>query len=141
MALKICHQQGREIDSCVARHVFTLDLLERFPEIRRNRVCIIGDGQANFVSLAMAKEFSDKLVSINLTEILLSDLELIERGRTITPEEITVARTKAEVNQFLQNPMQKLLLISAQNSFLLLNSQIDLFINIASFQEMTPYSR
>ncbi len=137
-ALKICHMQNREIDTCVVRHVLTLELLGEFSIVNKSRTCVIGDGQSNFVSLAISNNFADKLISVNLTEVLLSDLELIEKLPQLSSEEIVVARNNEEVINFLKNPQQKLLLISAQNATALQGSDIDLFINIASFQEMTP---
>lgn len=137
-AFNICHLQNREIDTCVARHVFTFDLLEEFVNIDKSRTCVIGDGQSNFVSLAITNNFAEKLISVNLTEVLMSDLELIEELPQITSEEIAVARHKEDVKEFLNNPQQKLLLVSAQNATALLGSEINLFVNMASFQEMTP---
>jgi len=137
-AIQICHAQSREVDSCVARHIFTIDLLEKFKEMPHRIVCVIGDGQSNFVSLALARKFCDKLISINLTEVLLSDLDLLENIATLTENEIAVASSPAEVIEFLNNPQQKLLLISAQNSSIISDMDIELFVNIASFQEMTP---
>lgn len=137
-AIEICHSQSREIDSCVARHVFTLNLLENFREVSHQNVCVIGDGQANFVSLALSRNFCKKLISINLTEVLLSDLDLLENLHSIAPEEISFATSAPEVSAFLENPTQKLLLVSAQNASIVSSLGIDLFVNIASFQEMTP---
>ena len=137
-AMQICHAQSREIDPCVARHIFTLELLEKFKGISHRRVCVIGDGQSNFVSLALSRNFSDKLISINLTEVLLSDLDLLESLATLADNEIAVASSPVEVKEFLNNPQQKLLLISAQNSSIVSEMDIELFVNIASFQEMTP---
>lgn len=137
-ALKICHMQNREIDTCVARHIFTFDLLQEFVNIDKTHTCVIGDGQSNFVSLALANNFAKKLISVNLTEVLMSDLELIEKLPQISSEEIAVARDAEDVMEFFNNPQQKLLLVSAQNAISLLDSEINLFVNMASFQEMTP---
>jgi hypothetical protein len=130
--------QSREIDTCVARHVFTLELLEKFRNLTRKITCVIGDGQSNFVSQALVTNFSEKLISVNLTEVLLSDLDLIEKIRTISSVEIDIARNASEVFNFLNNPKKKLLLVSAHHADSLFGVGIDLFINIASFQEMTP---
>jgi hypothetical protein len=137
-AIQICHAQSREIDTCVARHIFTMELLENFKGLSHNKVCVIGDGQSNFVSLVLSRNFCDKLISINLTEVLLSDLDLLENIATLTDSEIAVANSPVEVVEFLNNPQQKLLLISAQNSSTVSEMEIELFVNIASFQEMTP---
>ncbi len=135
-AKEICHLQRREVDSCVLRHVFTFDLLEKYSEISLRKVCVIGDGQANFVSIALSKNFSEKLISVNLTEVLLSDLDLIEKLDSVKADEVSFGRTFKEVQEFLHDDSKKLLLISAHNAEALTNSDIDLFVNIASFQEM-----
>jgi hypothetical protein len=137
-AIEICHLQSREIDTCVARHVFTFELLEEYEEIQRNLTCVIGDGQSNFVSQALVSNFSKKLISINLTEVLLSDLELIEKIPSVSADEISIARNASDVQNFLNTTGKKLLLVSAQNAECLFKAEIDLFINMASFQEMTP---
>ena len=73
-------QQDRSLDLCLLRHVFTLDFLEKKLNLDQiKNVCVIGDGQANFVSLAIASLFFEKIISINLPEVLLSDWELIKR--------------------------------------------------------------
>jgi len=135
-ARKICHAQRREVDSCVLRHVFTFDLLEKYSLISLRNVCVIGDGQANFVSIALSKKFSEKLISVNLTEVLLSDLDLIEKLKLVKADEVSFGRTFKEVQEFLNDDSKKLLLISAHNAGALSKSGIDLFVNIASFQEM-----
>jgi hypothetical protein len=135
-AKDICHTQRREVDSCVVRHVFTFELLEKYSQITPRIVCVIGDGQANFVSLALSKGFSKKLISVNLTEVLLSDLDLIERLNVVKAEEISVGKTINEVQGFLNDDSKKVLLISAHNAAALSNSGVNLFVNIASFQEM-----
>ncbi|MFM8388192.1 MAG: hypothetical protein ACKOA5_02985, partial [Actinomycetota bacterium] len=61
------------------KHAYVLDLLERRLAPRRATVCVIGDGLANFVAPAL--ELSDsfaRVVSVNLPEILLTDLQLLE---------------------------------------------------------------
>ena len=135
-AVNICNLQNRSIDSCVARHVFTLDLLQDFPNISHDVTCVIGDGQANFVSLALERNFSRKIISINLPEVLLSDLELIEKLPFLYDTQVSIAKTEKDVEDFLQSPTKKLLLISAHLVAILTNVGIDLFVNIASFQEM-----
>jgi hypothetical protein len=137
-AVEICHKQSREIDTCLARNFFTLDLIEGLPQVSTDRVCVIGDGQANFVSLALSRKSFKKIVSINLSEVLLSDLDLIENLEAVDSDEISVARTEIEIRQFFKDPSKRLLLVSAQYASFLAGMKIDLFVNIASFQEMTP---
>jgi hypothetical protein len=136
VAKDICHTQRREVDSCVMRHVFTFELLEKYSEITFRNVCVIGDGQANFISLALTNGFSEKLISVNLTEVLLSDLDLIEKLNVLKVEDVSVGKNFDDVQVFLNDDSKKLLLISAHNAAALFNAGINLFVNIASFQEM-----
>ena len=129
-------QQDRNLDLCMLRHVFTLDLLEKNLNLHQIKsVCVIGDGQANFVSLAASSPFFEKIISINLPEVLLSDWELIKRLGL--REKTEVLETKSEIESFFKSD-KRLGLIAASHSTILSNKPIDLFINIASFQEMKP---
>lgn len=129
-----CKQQGRELDLCMLRHVFTLDYLEKSLNLNKiKNVCVIGDGQANFVSLAVNAPSFRKILSINLPEVLLSDWELINKLNL--REKTAVLQTESEVDSFLSSDM-RLGLIAASDAKILTNKPIDLFVNIASFQEM-----
>lgn len=71
-----------------------------------------------------------------MPEVLLSDLELIEKLPFLDHAQVSVAKTKKDVEDFLQSPTKKLLLISAHLAAILTDVGINLFVNIASFQEM-----
>lgn len=133
----ICKWQGREIDSCVARNFFTLNLLRQLKIDFRNSICVIGDGQANFVTLALYFGSTKKIISVNLNEVLLSDLDLIETSTLVKSSEIQIAASKKEINSFFQDSSKRLLMISSEDQNILSQLEIDLFVNIASFQEMT----
>jgi hypothetical protein len=131
----ICLDQSRAIDVCVMRHVFTFILLDNYGFLNQSKVaCVIGDGQANFVSLAIKSNSFSKIISVNLSEVLLSDLDLIEE--LDLREEIGLATNVGEFRQMLSDPRTSLILLRATDSHFLTNSQVDLFVNIASFQEM-----
>lgn len=129
-----CKKQGRNLDLCMLRHVFTLDHLEKNLNLNKiKNVCVIGDGQANFVSLAINTPSFEKILSINLPEVLLSDWELINKLNL--REKTAVLETESEIDSFLSSDM-RLGLIAASVAKILANKPIDLFVNIASFQEM-----
>jgi hypothetical protein len=139
--MKICDLQNRSLDSCVLRHVYTFNLLEekgifeRIQDGGLGRVCVIGDGQSNFVSMALVDSRFAKLISINLTETLLSDLDLVEK-LPLKDGVVQLASSKKELEILLKDTSTKLILLRANDVEYLKNSQIDLFVNIASFQEM-----
>lgn len=123
---------------CVIRHVFTFIFLEEYQLIGKEKVaCVIGDGQANFVSMALRGNTFKKVISINLTEILLSDLDLVEH-LNLQKGELGLARTHEELLSMLKDPNLRLVLIRAADSEIVRKAGIDVFVNIASFQEMNP---
>lgn len=77
-AKKVCTRQKRCLDESVLRHVFTFQLLDPFIPLKSTGA-VIGDGQANFVSLALALRTFRKLVSVNLPEVLMNDYPLIRK--------------------------------------------------------------
>ena len=66
------------------------------------------------------------------------DLLLLEKQNSINKNEVGVASSINQFDDLLKNKDIKLILISAQNSHYLFDKKISLFVNIASFQEMTP---
>jgi len=135
IASDFCLAQSRAIDVDVVRHVFTFILLDNYGFLNKSKIaCVIGDGQANFVSLAIKSNSFSKIISVNLSEVLLSDLDLIEK--LDLREDIGLATNVGEFRQMLNDPRFSLIMLRATDSQFLTNSQIDLFVNIASFQEM-----
>ena len=99
-------------------------------------LCVIGDGQANFVSPVLASNSFSKVISVNLPEVLLSDLELILKAGT--PESSIRLCTNSKILcEALQDRTIKLILAPASFCAILSHHPIDLFVDIASFGEMT----
>ena len=73
-----------------------------------------------------------KIYSINLTEVLIHDYLMIRKTNLIDDESITVVNNEKD----LENHDKKLFLIDASKNHLLKNKNINLFVNIASMQEM-----
>lgn len=129
-------KQSRVVDSCVLRQVLTLQLLEEKINFKNiNNICVIGDGQSNFVAVALESKKFKKVLSINLPEILLNDFNLIKK-MGFPLKKISLLETKSEVQNFFLNDNIAFGIIEARNSDILTKQQIDLFINIASFGEM-----
>ena len=78
----------------------------------------------------------DKIVHVNLPEVLYADYILIKQLGIIKDNEIIFISCEEEMNKALENNTIKLILLTPNFSQYLKNKNIDLFVNIASFQEM-----
>ena len=132
------NEQRRCIDMDVIRHYFTFDFLQKniLTHEKIDNVCVIGDGRCNFVSPALKTNLFNKVISVNLTEVLLFDLLLLEKQNSINKNEVGVASSIDQFDDLLKNSDIKLILISAHKSHCLIDKNISLFVNISSFQEM-----
>jgi len=120
------------------RHVFTFDLLSNYSDfVNAEVICVIGDGQSNFVSMAWMLNTSKKIVHTNLAEILLSDLDLLEKLPGIHSKSISFVQNTKELKDALRSAEVKIILVSSSDREILSNSEISFFVNIASMQEMT----
>ena len=135
-ARKMVKVQKRHFDFDVMKHVFVFEILQKFINPESLNVCVIGDGLGNFVvpALQLQKEFN-KVISINLPEVLLADLSMIE-DFGFSESKVRVVGNRTELQSAMADPEIRLLLISAQYLELLSDVQIDIFVNIASMQEM-----
>tara|TARA_Y100000816_G_C26076266_1_gene566603 strand:- start:411 stop:1283 length:873 start_codon:yes stop_codon:yes gene_type:complete len=122
---------NRQVECDVVRHIFTFNLLNKFKLLKDN-VAVIGDGKANFILGSKIINPSIKLFSINLPELLINDLLIINQSNIFSHEEICVVKEEAD----LEKEHIKLFLIPANKNNLLESKNIDLFVNIVSFQEM-----
>ena len=133
-----CRTQGRALNMDSLRHVFTHRLLnELVPDARV--ICVIGDGQANFTGPALYRpKQGQKLVSVNLPEVLIADQKLLLQSGVVSELSTAVARTREEFEAAMSDPGIVLILVPANHAEILKSAGVDLFVNIASFQEMTP---
>jgi len=123
----------RQMDESVFRHIFTLKMLNEYSLIK-NKVCVIGDGQLNCIGgLINLKKPNLQIYSINLAEMLIHDYLSLKHNNLLDDQLIKVVNKEED----LYDNKIKLFLIDASNWKLLKNKDIDLFINIASMQEMT----
>ena len=137
----ISYKQMRNLDLDLLRHVFTFELLKQkvftylLPQSLKVNCCVIGDGQSNFVSLALFNSGIDKIISVNLPEVLLNDLTLLQKLRP-NQDEYVLVETKKDLNTALNSKNVKIIFVSANDSSILFKANIFLFVNIASMQEM-----
>ena len=128
----LCKKENRNIDQNVVRHIFTLNVLNKHNLIK-DTVCVIGDGKTNCVGGLIELHKKDiRIFSINLPEILINDYIIIKDSKLIKNELIIAVQNEED----LKRKDKKLFFISASNADFLFNQSINLFINIASMQEM-----
>jgi hypothetical protein len=130
-AVKYTRAQGRALDMDVLRHVCTMDLLSA-EHSRMNapgRVAVIGDGQTNFVSAALASGHYDTILSINLADVLLNDLHLLMQLPDLSEGAVACALTRQEVQVAAADPSVKVVLIPAHRARDLGDVGIDMAVN------------
>lgn len=133
---EICSSSDRNLNLDSLRHVFTHKFLEPI-YLKSNKLCVIGDGRLNFSSIILKKYNNiSKLYHINLPEVLFFELKLLQKLNLLKIDDVKYITSKEQLYEAETNPEIKYLLFSPNSSNLLLNNNIDLFVNIASFQEI-----
>ena len=122
---------NRFIDIDTVRHIFTFEKLKE--HVNPKSICIIGDGKINGVLGAHLTFPNAKIYSVNLSETLINDNMILELIDIDLKKSITLI---TDLNFPVEDAM--LTLIPSNLKKILLNKNIELFINIASFQEMVP---
>jgi hypothetical protein len=117
----------RQIDNDTIRHIFTFEKLKKY--LNPKSICIIGDGKINGVLGAHLTFPSAKIFSVNLSEVLINDYIILDK--------LDVFNSVTLVDD-ISSPKNNSLLTLVPSNFkkYLLNKDIELFINISSFQEM-----
>ena len=121
---------NRYIDNDTIRHIFTFEKLKEY--VNPESICIIGDGKINRILGAHLTFPQAKIYSVNLAEVLINDNLILEKTKIDLKKSVTLVEN---LNMYSTNT--KLFLIPSSNKKFLMNKKIELFINIASFQEMT----
>ncbi len=132
--------QKRAYDLDVLRQTLTLSLLmNHFNEVGGGigrSVAVIGDGFASLSLLLLMSGFAKKVVLVNLSKTLLVDLLYFQKynnkNRLASFVLVTEKEDSNKVKDF------DLIAIQASNHEFLKFFPIDIFINIASMQEMNP---
>ena len=94
-------------------------------------ICIIGDGKLNGILTANAAFPEAKLFNVNLSETLINDLLILQKLNSSLKNNIKF------ISSYDDNTSdQKLNIVPSNFKETLAKRNIDLFINIASFQEM-----
>ena len=125
-------KQNRVINIDNIQHVFFFKKIRENIKKKISSACVIGDGKINFLSGMLSIYPEAKIYSINLSEVLIHDYLLLKKYNILNEESICVV----EKEEDLLKPEIKLFLIPPDNSEVLKNNRIDLFVNFSSFQEM-----
>ena len=123
---------NRYIDVDTIRHVFTFEMLKEY--VNPKSICIIGDGKINGVLGAHFTFPQAKIYSVNLSEVLIQDNLILEETGINLTKSVTLVE---DINKFSKDSI--ISLIPSCNKKFLTNKNIDLFINIATFQEIPYY--
>ena len=125
-------KQNRIINIDNIQHVFFFKKIRENIKKKINSACVIGDGKINFLSGMLSIYPEAKIYSINLSEVLIHDYLILKKYNILNEESICVVEREED----LFKPEIKLFLIPPDNSEILKNNRIDLFVNFSSFQEM-----
>ena len=131
-----CRRQKRHMNfaNIIALSAFNFICSKAKPESQT--ICVIGDGASNFVSLCLsAPEQFKKIISINLPEVHLVEIEMILLSG-VDESDLTLVDSKAGVSEFFGSD-SKVAIVSAEDVNCLLGTKIDVFVNVSSMQEMT----
>lgn len=121
---------NRYINSDTIRHIFTFEKLNYY--LKPKTICIIGDGKLNAVLGAHLTYPLAKIYSVNLSETLINDYVILNKTNIDLKKSVEVVD---DINFISNNEM--LTLVPSNFKEFLLNKNIELFINISSFQEMS----
>jgi len=125
-----CSSMGRDVSfDCIKQALSINKILQNDVALDRKTICIIGDGYG-FLGIFLKKLFpNSKIVSINLGRILIFDLLL-------THSSLPNAKCNLVMDDLSYDPEYDFNFIPAEVIFDMNITNIDLFVNIASMQEM-----
>ena len=84
MSLKpqeVYDKMNRQIDVDAVRHVYTFNLLNKYKSPKK--LCVIGDGKANFTLGSIKLWSSSQIFSSNLAETLINDYLILKKSNLV----------------------------------------------------------
>ena len=125
-----CNSMDRDVSFDCIKQVLSINkILENDVTLDGKTICVIGDGYG-FLGIFLKKLFpNSKIVSINLGRILIFDLLL-------TNSSLSNAKCNLVMDSASYNPDYDFNFVPAELIFDMNITDIDLFVNIASMQEM-----
>jgi len=130
---QLCKKQNRLFDLNLIQCSIMLEILNKY-QLLNKKICVIGDGKANFITGCLFLEKNTTLYTVNLPQALIQDYNIIKKFNLIDDKKIKVVNNEKD----LDDNNIKLFLIPASNKEFLKNRNINLFTNSSSFQEMPP---
>lgn len=130
-SLKIAKKQNRVLDYDFLRMVYTYYFITKIKKIKFSKICIIGDGKSTLTSIFKTMNPDIEIFYINLIEVLYQDYLILSMSKIIGEQDHVIVKDKSDFNF-----KKKIYFIPSYNLDFLRNRNIDLFLNIASFQEM-----
>ena len=85
---EVYDKMNRQIDVDAVRHVYTFNLLNKYKSPKK--LCVIGDGKANFALGSIKLWSSSQIFSINLAETLINDYLILKKPNLVNDEQIQV---------------------------------------------------
>ena len=128
---KICKKQNRVFNYDLIIHSCVLKLLKK-NQILKDNICVIGDGKANFIHGIYNLNKVKKIYSVNLPQALIQDYLILKSFGIIDSKLIKIVNSEKD----FESDGYKIFLIPAENKRFLNSKNINLFVNMASFQEM-----
>ena len=138
VAKKILSLQRRAFDLDVLRQCLTLNLLEAF-SLQNRTVVVIGDGFASLSSLLLLSGFAEKVFCVNLNKTLYVDLYYFDLWNKHELSFPIYLLTEVQDLQKSSVSMDRGLIgVPASIQRICRDSDAELFVNVASMQEMNP---
>ena len=132
--IDVINDQGRILDFDCVKQILSLDLLVKKKAIKDgDTVVVIGDGYGFTGSLIKSLFKGVKIIFVNLGRVLFFDCFYTEK--VLPSEKAVIVSEKEELNNV---PESGLAFLEAEKYEYLNGYSADLFINIASMQEMDP---
>jgi len=132
--LHVAHKTGRLLDYDCTRLILSADYILHHTKDRIDDldvICVIGDGYGYTTSLFATLFPNASIICVNLGKILFFDALYIQKVIPEPPLLITRHTSSDEIHQ------NRICYLDAENYDLIANIPIQLFVNVASFQEMT----
>ena len=134
----VVKRRGGLFDLSMMRQVLTLSKLSEHLDLDQldKPIVIIGDGWGAMTSLVLSCLPRSKVVTINLSKMLL--VEMVYTRRAFPDVNICLTRDVHEYQSALADTKVGMVAVCAGDSKLIAQGPIGLAINIASMQEMNP---
>jgi len=131
---KTYYKMERQVDLNTIRNILTLELINKYKNYKKfKKICIIGDGKANFLIGSLKLFGNAQIFLVNLSEVLIDDYLILKKNKLIDEKKLDLVDNL----EYKINYNKKLIFIPANMKNYLYDKEIDLFVNINSFQEMT----